>query len=97
MNYSPEPWKLTDIYQSRFINDANGNGIGSTSNGLVAETACANAERIVACVNFCRQFPTEWLAEHQLQNNQSYTALQVVVRNQDATERPTQTKNQPTN
>jgi hypothetical protein len=68
--HSPEPWTVIPYHEYNHdaerithtanVQDARGLIIGSLYDTL------PNWERIVACVNFCRQFPTDWLQGRQL-------------------------------
>jgi hypothetical protein len=58
MTHSPEPWEPWDYGDFDCLIR-----YGLASGGFREQ---ADAERAAACVNFCRQFPTEWLATHQL-------------------------------
>ena len=81
--HSKEPWEINDY-----------GDIDVLVPFIVASGGFAkkeDAERAVACVNFCRQFPTEWLAEHQLHfakesqrldRIKNYAGLNVVVKNE---------------
>lgn len=61
---SPEPWSIHDFkyncgqMHSQYVNDASGEIVQLHD----------HLERIVACVNFCRQFPTEFLQSRQIVN-----------------------------
>lgn len=67
MSHSPEPWKTEG--DLAVVWDTRGNlvlRIPSPFEGPEAELAEANARRVIACVNFCRQFPTDYLEGRQL-------------------------------
>ena len=59
--HSPEPWRVED-YNSNcgYVFDANGDDIHSGY--FDGEMEHANAQRIVACVNFCMGLPDSVLA-----------------------------------
>jgi len=64
MSHSPEPWKVHNLLKNYvFVLDANNKEIvhetGRIEDGWTFDLA--DAERIVACVNFCRDIPTEWM------------------------------------
>ncbi len=59
--HSPEPWELVD--HEGHIEAADG-VIVALINGILHQ---ADARRIVACVNACRDLPTKWLEAGQLQ------------------------------
>ena len=63
MNHSPEPWLKLGL--AIFANDDNHDFIARCADRGIEEDH-ANAERIVACVNFCRQFPTEFIKNRQM-------------------------------
>jgi hypothetical protein len=71
MNH-PEPWKivgkeLCDAKGSEIIRiEDDGMGEGDNCPHFWAEVDQADMERIVACVNFCRQFPTKSLTGRQM-------------------------------
>jgi hypothetical protein len=67
MNHSPEPWKVD---QTNAVVDSNGEYIcdsivGNDEPDDPGGMDPENTRRIVACVNFCREFPTDWLEKHQ--------------------------------
>jgi hypothetical protein len=65
--HSPEPWKARkNAFGDYLIADSRGSPVigGGTDDAYSADRE--DAERIVACVNFCRQFPTAWLQGRQL-------------------------------
>ena len=78
MKHSPEPWKTEGELPDRFGKDPSiVAGIFDADGYLVADSVigrgyCENADliaddnmkRIVACVNFCRGLPTQFLEEH---------------------------------
>ena len=74
MNHSPEPWKAESACDGGdYILDANEIpvcGHETEFNGLQLPitTPPETLQRIVACVNFCRQFPTTFLASHTALN-----------------------------
>ena len=57
-----EPWTLKDVFEFSIVNDSNGSLVADDEGLFDPEYA----SRIVACVNFCRQFPTEWLTDREL-------------------------------
>lgn len=60
MTHSPEPWKVRTLQGDVGIDDADGLGIlGCNSLDLPYVQDPEDARRIVACVNFCRDIPTE--------------------------------------
>ena len=60
-DHSPEPWTL-EIEGSLFpARDAEGEGVFADEIGPMDE---ADARRIVACVNFCRNLDTDWLEKY---------------------------------
>jgi hypothetical protein len=73
MRHSPEPWGLAKddnpgkfghrIYCSK--NGAN-TVVGGSHPNDYDHLSLADMERIVAAVNFCRQFDTEFLQSHQM-------------------------------
>ena len=74
--HSKEPWEINDY-----------GDVDVLVPFIVASGGFADkddAERAVACVNFCRQFPTAWLAERtltfdtDLATNEPYNELCVV-------------------
>lgn len=67
--HAAEPWKCFDrsITESEVtIIDSEGYERLNSEKGCQTEWAAANFPRIVACVNFCRQFDTEFLRARQL-------------------------------
>lgn len=67
MSHKPEPWKHLKRPWMRWdsIEDHDGDRIIKScedEEGIEEE----DAHRIVACVNFCREFPTEFLEAHRL-------------------------------
>ena len=66
--HSPEPWGDATTREVKTVGvmwefattivDAEGMPIAKASGD--------NLRRIVACVNFCRQFPTEWLEKREM-------------------------------
>ena len=63
MNHSPEPWKIehrgTDPNDVHVV-DANDTCVLETD-WVPGELERLDYRRIVACVNFCRHLPTEWM------------------------------------
>ena len=59
MNHSPEPWKVerSDDFDDRFEIDHSSSGSVVGCDGLFRE----DADRIVACVNFCKELSDEVL------------------------------------
>ena len=57
MSHSTEPWS----WGSDSIEDADGRTIIATG-----EASREDLDRIVACVNFCREFSTKWLQGRKL-------------------------------
>jgi hypothetical protein len=66
MTHSKEPWSIGDAPVS--IKDASGEPIVILDNEWRIDIADGDLERIVACVNFCRQFPTKFLECRQAVN-----------------------------
>lgn len=74
--HSPEPWSVgtTDdggsSYTTLFSGDNKYPLMVSRSDGYGGETIIdisdEDLRRIAACVNFCREFPTEFLEERQM-------------------------------
>ena len=64
-SFTPEPWTVVERTGDYFI-DGLGHGVASlhASGGASNRSPLANAARIVACVNACTRFSTEWLQEH---------------------------------
>ena len=60
--HSPEPWRTYDCFGDRFAEVFG----PSEKISISGSRAKADARRIVACVNFCREFPTEALEGRQL-------------------------------
>ena len=63
--HSPEPWTLIiDEDRRRVVLEAS-DGASIEVDSLWSDTMfaehCDNFKRIVACVNFCRDIPTEWM------------------------------------
>lgn len=75
--HSPEPWvvvqgngkeglvRLTDA-AGFFLDNTRIHPNGDTERGMEPE----DARRIVACINFCREFPTEFLEQNRLRRYQ---------------------------
>ena len=75
MTHSPEPWFIWIGVGRVLIFDAQNAGDDADNRPVAAvdindydqlEDAKRDADRIVACVNFCRQFSTEYLTDRQL-------------------------------
>jgi hypothetical protein len=65
MSHSPEPWRHDE--HDCGLRDADDNLIcGGREYWDRAAPSTDNSERIVAAVNFCRQFDTEFLQSHQM-------------------------------
>jgi len=77
--HSPEPWEVCGVWHEGdgagfiAITDAHSEMVGGCWNYTdrgepvdPTERDRVNARRIVACVNFCREFPTEALEGRQL-------------------------------
>jgi len=73
-DHSPEPWRYKDSDGSSLggLMDANGKDICWFGNDesyyptAGNEPSPADVRRIVACVNFCRELPLEWIAQHRV-------------------------------
>ena len=64
-SYPPEPW-TTVRYGNEEYRHKDDVSVEHCADGTVIDSINRNtAERIVACVNFCRQFPTDFLAKHE--------------------------------
>ena len=69
MNHSPEPWRFEpDLFPDQSLQS----GIKDAGGGIVlraehhpGQEVELDLSRIVACVNFCRDFSTQWLAEER--------------------------------
>jgi hypothetical protein len=59
MNHSPEPWTTDSFESGGYIADADGNPVAYQDD--YEQLTREDAERIVACVNFCRGIPTDVL------------------------------------
>jgi hypothetical protein len=60
--HSPEPWKHVTGKCLDYIADANGNSVlGDVSLDDPVMPSSEEMKRIVACVNFCRHLPTEYI------------------------------------
>lgn len=90
--HSPTPWRIeecvdTDYSEYSTIVDAAGeevtaaclHGEGAVACGARPHMPRSDLERIVACVNFCQQFPTEFLAQRQLVYCPNWTATLMPV------------------
>ena len=67
--HSPEPWKYVTGQCLDYIADANGNSVlGDAALDDPVMPSSEEMERIVACVNFCREFNTEFLKTHHLKH-----------------------------
>jgi hypothetical protein len=67
--HSPEPWRHITGKCLDYIADANGNSVlGDAALDDPVMPSSEEMERIVACVNFCREFNTEFLKTHHLKH-----------------------------
>jgi hypothetical protein len=67
--HSPEPWTKHGkgtYSKPTFVKDANGEEVWHEETDRNFFPADEDTDRIIACINFCRDFPTEFLEEHQL-------------------------------
>jgi hypothetical protein len=62
-DHSPEPWKVQEI--GRYVRIVSQDGMVTSDNSFTP-TGHEDAARIVACVNFCREFDTEFLEGRRL-------------------------------
>ena len=87
MSHSPEPWRLETETQTHIsplgrcvlIYAAGGETIYvDSSYGDDGDKILANAQRIIACVNFCGGFPTEFLEKHRLMTFENAGKLRIL-------------------
>lgn len=104
MNHSPEPWTFGEGHEyAQIILDASKKevlNIRRPVGVMDGKTFMENIERIVACVNFLKEFPTSWLEAHHavsLANKEQFktlgdiggfAGLMAVVRNQESVRNP---------
>ena len=76
MNHSPEPWKADFVKHGNRVVDANGKIVFSNTTAQYAiAQECADQDRIVACVNFCKGIETELLERRDLSVKPNVTWL----------------------
>lgn len=64
--HSPEPWEVTEVGAGEFFIVKFEPGGDGWEHSVGEIDRLEDARRIVACVNFCRQFPTDYLEGRQL-------------------------------
>ena len=75
MTHNPEPWRMvvSEMSGNPVVVDLRGRFIAASD-----QDDDPNFERIVACVNFCREFETEWLKARTMRSSRPYSAVQLV-------------------
>lgn len=106
MNHSPEPWTFTTGLDEETgtrwfaVRDGDRKLVlydSVDSDDSTGEKIEDDFKRIVACVNFLKEFPTSWLEAHHavyttdaqtLADIEGFDGLMVVVRNQTSVRNP---------
>jgi len=71
MDHSKEPWVFDGEHETRIsIKDADGNFVASVNNGGIVDFpgAKGNAQRIIDCINACRNVPSEHFRNGAFEN-----------------------------